>query len=629
MNDVTNDRVLFEEFELDRAHRRLYREGQPVQLYAKTFDLLDFLVENNGTIVSKEQILNRIWPDQFVEESNLSVQISALRKALGETKNEPRFLVTVPGVGYKFVADVHADAGELVIEPHTLERISVEEDTAGSTRELAAPRRSSRLLIFGLAGAGLLILTAFLGYRYFSAVPKISSLAVLPFENQDPNFEYLGDGLAESVIHSLSGSQDLRVMSRNSTFRFRGAQPDAKAIGSELNVDAILTGRIVTQGDNLSIRTELISAADNSVIWGEQFSRKFADVERLQSDIADAIAKRLRLRLAGVEADHSRPTRSVDPEAFRLTMLGRYHLNKLTDEGFRKGRDHLQMAIELDPNYAPAHAGLADAYNRLSGWNAVPPHEGYPKARIEAERAIELDDRSADAHATLGLVKHFYDWDWPGAEKEFKRAIEINPGNAEVHQSYAYYLSTMGRFDDALAQMRQAIELDPLSLEKNAGIGEILYVRRDYDGAIASYNRTLEMEPNTGFLHWAIGNAYVRKGMYDEAIASYQKAIPLSGDSPDEPASLAVALALAGRRQEALAILEDLRSRSAKTYISPATVAVIYAALGDKDEAFAWLERAYERRDLLLVLLKVEPMYDRLRDDPRFTDLTRRVGFPQ
>lgn len=620
MNDVTNDRVRFAEFELDRAHRRLFREGQPVHLYAKAFDLLEFLVENNGTIVSKEQILNRIWPDQFVEESNLSVQISALRKALGETKHEPRFLVTVPGVGYKFVADVRSDDAER----QTPERIPI-----GGAEPADLPARSSRW-VWLLAGSGLVILAAFFGYRYFSAAPKqISSLAVLPFASHDPGFEYLSDGLAESVIHSLSGSPELRVMSRNSSFRFRGADSDAKAIGSELNVDAVLTGRIVTVGDNLSIRTELISAADNSVMWGEQFTRKFTDVERLEADIAEAIAERLRLRLAGVDPGRTGSPTSVDPEVYRLTLLGRYHLNKLTDEGFSKGLDHFQKAIELDPNYAPAYAGLAEAYNRLSGWNAISPHEGYPKARAAAEKALEIDDRLAEAHATLGLVKHFYDWDWPGAEKEFARAVAINPNSADAHLYLSYYLSTMGRFDESMQSMRRAQQLDPLSLDKTAGIGEILYLRREYDQAIEQYRKALELEPNSGFAHWAIGNAYVQKGMLNEAIAAYQKAIPLSGDSPDEPASLANAYALSGKRQEALRILDDLKRRSSERYISPATIAVIYGGLGDKDEAFAWLERAYERRDLLLVLLKVEPMFDRLRDDPRFTNLTRRVGFPQ
>jgi DNA-binding winged helix-turn-helix (wHTH) protein/TolB-like protein/Tfp pilus assembly protein PilF len=636
MNGSDNHRVAFAEFELDRAHRRLYRDGETVPLYSKAFDLLVFLIEHNGDVVQKSEILDMVWADQFVEEANLSVQISALRKALGETTYEPRFLITVPGVGYKFVADVKkADAvdDEIVIEKHRIERYTVTADTDGveglAIKELPAGRARRRSWILGLSAVALIAALGAAGYFYYSAQkPRIASVAVLPFEYQDrdPNSEYLSEGLAESVIHSLSSSPDLRVMSRNSAFRFRGPEPDVRAIGRELNVDAILTGRIVTLGENLSIRAELISATDNSVVWGEQFTRKFEDVERLQADIADSIAQRLRLRLADDGSTHSERGKNVDPEAYRLTLLGRYYLNKLTDEGFRKGLDQFQKAIERDPNYAPAHAGLAQAYNRLSGFNAIPPYEGFPKARAEAEKALELDDRLADAHATLGSVKLSYDWDWAGSEKEFNRAIEISPNDADARQQYSYHLASLGRFDEALVQMKHALELDPLSLEKYAGVGEILYLRRDYDGAIQQYNKSLEMESNSGFLHWAIGNVYVRKGMYEEAIAEYRKSIPLSGDSPDEPASLAYALAVSGRREEAQAILKQLEENYPKRYVSPSTLAIICAGLGDDDRAFDWLEKAYERRDLLLILLKVEPMFDPLRDDPRFTDLARRVG---
>ena len=633
---MSNDRVRFAQFELDKGRRRLYRDGEQVQIYAKAFDLLEFLIGHNGDVVTKDEILSRVWPDQFVEEANLSVQISALRKALGETKNEPRFLVTVPGVGYKFVGDIHTGReSEVVSEGQMLERATVDVDIErAETPGTALPWNTTSSLskwLAVLAGVAVIAGIGYFAYRYFIAdTPRIASVAVLPFANQDdsPDTEYLSEGLADSVIHTLSAVPDLRVMSRNSSFRYRSDSTDAKVIGTELGVDSILNGRIATVGDSLSIRAELISTADNSVIWGEQFTRKFADVERFQADIAQAIAKQLRVRVSGLEARTSDSVRTVDPEVYRLTLLGRYHLNKLTDDGFWKGRDHFQKAVELDPEYAPAHAGLAEAYNRLSGWNAIPPHEGFPKARAEAERAIALDGQLSGAHGTLGMVKHFYDWDWPGAENEFKRAIEISANDADVRQYYSYHLSAVGRFDESLAMMKQALELDPLSLDKNAGIGEIYYLGRQYDKALEHYSRTLEMDAASGFLHWAIGNVYARKGMYADAIAAYEKSIPLSGDSPDERLSLANVLALSGKQQEARAILQDLEQRSSKQYISPAALAVPYAALGDKQQAFSLLEKAYERRDMLLVLLKADPMFDGLRDDPRFADLVRRVGLP-
>lgn len=636
MTDAKNDRILFAEFEFDRGRRKLYRDGERVQLYAKAFDLLGFLIENNGQVVTKDQILSRVWPDQFVEEANLSVQVSALRKGLGEKKDEPRFLVTVPGVGYKFAADLRTETSKPDIESSTpageLSEGELETSPSEPSPDDAWPAGRAVRIALTAAAAAAIILLAFLGYRYFyqASGKQIASLAVLPFVNQDndPKFEYLGDGLAESVIHSLSGSRELRVMSRNSAFRFRGSEADAREIGRELNVDAVLTGRITASGDNLSISAELISTSDNSVIWGEQFARASSDIARLQSDIARAISQRLKLRLSGGAARLD-DQQSTDPEVYRLTLLGRFHLNLLTDESFTKGRDYFQQAIEKDPTYAPAHAGLAEAYNRLSGWNAIPPNEGYPKARTAAEKALELDDQLVDAHATLGMVKFFYDWDWPGAEKEFKRAVEITPNNADARQAYSYYLSAMERFDESLAQMELSLKLDPLSLEKNAGIGEIAYLRRDYDRALERYTALLETNPNSGFLYWVTGNVHVQKGMYGPAIAAYQKAIPLSGDSPDEPASLAFAYALSGNRTEATRLAIDLELRSKKTYVSPASIAVIYSGLGDKDRAFEFLEKAYERRDLLLVLLKAEPMFDRLRDDQRFTDLMKRVGFTQ
>jgi tetratricopeptide (TPR) repeat protein len=309
--------------------------------------------------------------------------------------------------------------------------------------------------------------------------------------------------------------------------------------------------------------------------------------------------------------------------------MGRYHLNRLTDDGFLKGRDYFQKAIDKDPNYAAAYAGLADAYNRLSGFNAISPKDGYPKATAASLKALEIDDNLAEAHTSLGTVKFFYGWDWSGAEREFRRAIEINPGYSDAHQMYAYYLSAMGRADEALGEMKRARELDPISLEKLAGIGEMLYYQRRYDEAIEQYQKTLEMDPNSGFAHWAIGNAYVHKGMFDQAVAEYQKAIPLSGDSPDEPAMLGYAYALSGKSREARQIIDELQKRSQRSYISPTTIAVIHGGLGENDRAFEWLDKAYEGQDSLLILLKVEPMFDSIRNDPRFTELLRRVNLPQ
>ena len=634
MDSSDNHRILFAEFELDRQHRKLYRNGEAVALYAKALELLDFLIGRNGEVVSKNEILEKVWPDQFVEEANLSVQISALRKALGETKNEPRYLVTIPGVGYKFVADLRTDDdddGEIVIERRTIERVSMAEPD-DEPNQLTAGRGGSRRWIYALAGVGLAALLIFVFYKIAYDAPKkqITSLAVLPFVNEkdDPSLEYLNEGLAESVIDSLSGVSDLRVISRNSAFRFRGNEPDAKAIGNELNVLAILTGRITTIGDDLSIRAELTSTEDNSVIWGESFTRKLDDAARLQSDIARSISDKLRLKLSNATEDRLKTAQTNNPEAYQLFLHGRYHLNKFTDDGFLKGRDYFQQAIDKDPNYALAWAGLAEAYNRLCGYNAMPSSECFPKSRVASEKAIELDPNLADAYATLASVKHFYDWDWAGAEKNFKRAIEVDPNNSQSHQLYSYHLTSMGRFDESLTEMRLAQQLDPLSVEKSIGVAEIVYFQKRYDEALVFANKTLELDRNAGFVHWIIGNIYLQKGLVDDAIAQYEKSIPLSGDSPDERASLAYAYALAGRKDEARRIQADLKQRSTSgKFISPCVLAIVHAGLDEKDEAFKEFERAYNGRDFMLTLLKVEPTYDRLRDDPRYADLMRRVGF--
>jgi DNA-binding winged helix-turn-helix (wHTH) protein/TolB-like protein/Tfp pilus assembly protein PilF len=631
MESSGNYRIVFGEFELDRAHRRLYRDGDTVALYAKAFELLDFLVRRNGEVVSKDELLANVWPDQFVEEANLSVQISALRKALGETKNEPRFLVTVPGVGYKFTAEIKARnvEGEIAIERPTIERMSTVEpdDEPG---QLPGARSGRLLWMYAVAGLGLTALLVFVLFRVYDAPKKqIGSLAVLPFvnEKEDSSLEYLNQGLAESVIDSLSGGSSLRIMSRNSAFRFKGNEPDAKSIGNELNVDAILTGRITTIGDDLSVRAELISTDDNSVIWVETFTRKLTDAAGLQSDIARSISDKLRLKLSNAIENRLKTTQTNNADAYRLFLQGRYHLNKFTDDGSFKGRDYFQQAIDKDPNYALAWAGLAEAYNRLCGYNAMRSSECFPKSRIAAEKAIELGPQLADAYATLGSVKHFYDWDWDGAEKNFQRAIEIDSNNSQAYQLYSYHLTGMGRFDESLHMMRKAHELDPLSVEKSIGIAEILYFQKRYDEALAGANNTLALDKNAGFVHWIIGNTYLQQGRLADAIAQYEKSIPLSGESPDERASLAYTYAIAGRKDDARRILKDLNQRSSQQFISPCILAIVHAGLDEKDEAFAYLERGYSERDFMMTLLKIEPTYDRLRDDPRYAELMRRVGF--
>ena len=461
--------------------------------------------------------------------------------------------------------------------------------------------------------------------------PEFQSIAVLPFKplvggSRD---EALEMGMADTLINKLSGMQEIIVRPINAVRKYAGLEQDAVAAGREQRVDVVLDGSIQRSADKIRVTVRLIKIADGSQLWTESFDEKFTDIFAVQDRVSEKVVGLLAVKLTGPEKSILAKRHTDDAEAYEFYLKGRYHLNRLTDDGFMKGREYFQRAIDKDSNYAMAYTGLADAYTRLSGYNALAPTAGFPKARAAATKALELDDKLAEAHTVLGSVNLFYDWDWAGAERELKRAIEINRSYADAHQMYAYHLSAMGRFDEALDEMSRAQELDPISLEKTAGIGEVLYYRREYDQAIEQYRKALEMDPNSGFVHWAVGRAYAEKGMYDQAIAAFQKSIPLSGDSPDEPASLAYVYARAGKRREARQIIEELQERSNRSYISPTVMAIIYGGLGESDQAFAWLNKAYDDRDALLVFLQVEPVFDGLRSDARFDQLLRRVGVPQ
>jgi len=614
-------KIYFSDYELDAHRRQLLKSDKPVALNAKAFDLLLFLTRNAGRAVSKDEILNSIWKDQFVEESNLAVQISAIRKALGDKTAEPRFLATIPGKGYQFVAEVSS------IKDDTVE--DIRDDTANV--EPAAPNLRRRSVIIAAAGVVLLFFASFVVIRFFSVSPTIKSIAVLPFVNQtgQPEPEYLSDGLAESVIFLLSRLPNLRVMSRDSSFRFREASIDAKSVGREIGVDAILTGRIFQFADTVSIRTELVSTEDNSIIWGEQFTRKLSDVEKLQVDIAQSITRELKIKLTAPDEQFLKRNQTDDHEAYQLYLLGRYHLNRLTDDGFLKGRDNFRRAIEKDPDYALAYAGLADSYNMLCGWGAMAPNEGYPLAKGAALRALELDETLAEAHTSLGIVKLFYDADWVGAEKDLTHAIEINPNYSIAYQSQSLVFTLQGRFDEAKLSLERSRELDPRSMLNLVMTGTVFYFQRRPSQAIGLYRQAVEMDPNSGLAHWSLGNAYLLSNRDNEAIAEYQKAIPLSGDSPDEPASLAFAYAVGGNQDEARITLDGLKRRTSGSYVPPSLIASIYGALGEKDKAFDLLEQGFRERDSVLVYLKVDPMFDPLRSDPRFPVLQKRIGlFP-
>jgi len=462
------------------------------------------------------------------------------------------------------------------------------------------------------------------------SVTPIKSIAVLPFKPlvADRRDEALELGMADTLISKLSNIKQVTVRPLSAVRKYANLDQDAAAAGREQNVDAVLDGNIQRSGEKVRVTVRFVRVTDGHEIWSEQFDESFTDIFAVQDSVSRKVTGVLAVALTGDEDKLLTKRHTSNVEAYQLYGLGRYHLTRLTDDGFRKGRDYFQQAINKDPNYALAHAGLADANNRLSGWNAVAPKEGFPAAKKAALKALEIDEGLAEAHTQLGVTKLLYDWDWMGAENEFKRAIEINPNNPDTRYLYGLYLSAMARFEEAVTEMKRAQELEPISLEKIAGIGDARYYQRHFDEAIAQYQKALEMDQNSGYAHWALGNVYLHKGMHEQAIAEYQKSIPLSGDSPDEPASLAYVYAISGKMQEARQILGDLQQRAKRSYVAPTMIASVYAALGEKDQAFAWLDKAYEERDFILIFLKVDPMFDRLRSDPRFATLLRRIGLP-
>jgi TolB-like protein/Flp pilus assembly protein TadD len=491
-----------------------------------------------------------------------------------------------------------------------------------------------KIAIAALILIALLVATGFwwLQHAKMSApAAALRSIAVLPFENASGNAdtEYLPDGMTETLISSLSQLPELNVKARASVFRYKGKGIEVSQIAKELNVQAILNGRVVQHGSELSLYIELVNAALDKVIWSQQYNRKQADVLTLQSEIARDVSSRLKTKLS--EADEARVTKvhTTNPEAYQLYLKRNYYTSKYTKDGFRKGIDFFNQAIAVDPNYALAHAGLAFNYITYEDW-FIPPNEAAPKAKDAARKALALDDTLAGAHLTLAMIAHWYDWDWATAEPEYKRAIELNPNDPRPHAYYSWFLAPMGRHDEALAEAKRGQQLDPVSPETNVFLGSVLVFSRQYDQAIEQLRSGLELDQTYWYAHYFLGRAYEQKGRMPEAIAEFQRALELEKDNAENWANLGHAYAVSGKKAEALKIIDHLKELSASNYIAPYNVAAIHAGLGDKDQAFAWLDRAYnERSSMLTLYLTNDPRMDSLRSDPRFAELVRRIGLPQ
>jgi TolB-like protein len=539
----------------------------------------------------------------------------------------------------------YQSASELRTDLKRLKRDTESGRTVGARHGVPLPRRwavVSGIAAFLLVAVGAVVLglnvgglrdrlMSLVGARHGVPTPKIESIAVLPLANLsgDPEQEYFADGMTEELITNLGKISALRVISRTSVMRYKKTEKPLPQIARELGVDGIVEGSVLRVGDRVRITAQLIQAEQERHLWAESYERDLRDVLALQSEVARAIANEIRLKLTPQEQTRLASARPVNPEAYRLCLLGRFHWNKRTEEGFKNAIDHFQRALEIDPGYAPAYAGLADSYICLSDRGFLPPKEAIPRGKAAAQKALEIDESLAEAHTSLALAYWEYDWDWPACEREYKRAIELNPNYATAHQWYALYLSAMKRHAEALAEAQRAQQLDPLSPIISVGVALYGYFyTRQYDEAIRRLRDTLSLFPDFAVAYFSLGGAYVASGTYQEAIVAYQKARSLSGASAAEVAALGQAYAKGGIRGYYLWELRRLREESKHRYVRAVAFAYLFAGLGEKDQAFSYLEKAYEDRDYQLNLLQISPRFDPLRSDPRFQDLLQRMNFP-
>lgn len=613
-------------------------EGESIikSLHMVVYEPAPPLVELNPTAPAElQRIVRRCLakdPDERYQSiKEVAIELKGLRRELAEGVGVN---TTVPPTRS---ADLTSAANSSLGETHSQTEASTSLSGRASSAEyfLSAIKRHKVaaaivivLLIAGGVGLGL-----FLRARNTNEKSTISSIAVMPFVNTSGNqdVEYLSDGITDTLIAKLSQLPNLNVKARSSVFHYKGKDADAKTVGRELNVQAVLNGRVQQRGDALTLTLELVNTQTENVIWSEQYTRRQADLISLQSEIARDVVTKLRSKLSGADEQKLAKTYTNNPEAYRLYLKGTFYLSRRTAADMKRGLEYFQQAIDLDPNYAPAHVGVADSYSRFAVFGLIPTSEGYPRAKAAALRALEIDPTLADAHATLADVAANYDWDWATAEREYKRAIELNPNGAGGHASYGlHYLIPMRRFDEAVQELKRAQELEPLSLSINASFGAALTSARRYDEAITQLQKTVELDPNFVLTRWRLTFAYSIAGRHAEAIAEAKKGLEIS-NAPWSKSMLAGAYARAGDREGALKLIEEL-----KQVTPPNNTAFMigraYAELGEKDQAFEWLNKAYEQKDWMLPKIHVEPWIegklwkDNIGPDPRMADLVRRMG---
>src|ERR1700677_2027520 len=635
-----NSVMRFGTFEVSLQSGEVRKGGLRIRVQQQPMKLLEILLEHPGEVVTREELRRRVWSSESFGDFDqaLNIAIGKLRSALGDSAESPRFIETLPKRGYRFIADV--SVVDIEARPKRQEPLAGDLPATDLGHKIqgiglaVAPQRRllpTRWIIVALALVLSLAILSVWRFRSHTPAPTgIRSLAVLPLDNLsgEASQNYFADGMTDELITDLAQISALRVISRTSVMVYKGARKPLPEIARELNVDAVVEGTVLRAGDQVRITAQLIDASTDKHIWSQSYEGELRDTLALQDRVARSIAEQIKISLTPREQAALKSATAVNPEAYESYLKGRYFWDKRTADGLKVALAYFNQAIEEDPNYAQAYSGLADTYALLGDWQyaVMTPAEAYPKAKAAALKAVELDSSLGEAHNSLAFALDGFDWNLDSGGKEFRRAIDLNPGYATAHHWYAWHLALLGRFDEALAEMKKAESVDPLSLIINADVAELLVLAHSYDESMRQSRKTIEMDPNFAMAHNQLGQAYLQQHMYKEAIAELQKAVQLSAGSPTCIANLARAYALSGQRNAAVKLLSDLKTSSTPGYSHASEIAVIYVSLGDTDEAMNWLEKGYAERFNPGVLIR--PGFDPLRSDPRFQSLVHRVGLP-
>src|SRR6202140_2464998 len=641
-----NSVVRFGTYEVSLQLGEVRKAGLRIRVQQQPMKLLEILLEHPGEVVTREELRGRVWPNESFGDFDqaLNIAIGKLRSALEDSAENPRFIETLPKRGYRFIA--HVSVLDLDARPKRPE--SVAGDLPGPQEKKIEPGRTlqraglavapqlrlwpTRRVIVALALVlSLSILSVWLFRSRGPAPAGIRSIAVLPLENLsgDASQNYFAEGMTDELITDLAQISALRVISRTSVMVYKGARKPLPQIARELNVDAVVEGTVLRSGDQVRITAQLIEASTDKHLWSQSYEGELRDTLALQNRVASAIADQIRINLTPQEQATLKTARAFNPEAYQSYLKGRYFWNKRTADGLKAALAYFNQAIEEDPKYARAYSGLADTYALMGDWQyaVITPKEALPKAKAAAIKALELDSSLSEAHTSLGYSLRAFDWDFDSAGKEFRRAIEINPGYATAHHWNAMNLGLLGRPKEALVEMRKAENLDPLSLIINADLAEFLLLTHSYDESVKQGRKIIEMDSTFAIGHKQLGDAYLLKQMDKEAVAELQESVRLSGGSPICIADLARAYVASGKMNEAMKLLSDLKKSSNVSFTNAPQIAMIYASMGDNDQAMHWLERAYEERFNPSILLRSG--FDPLRSDPRFEELMRRIGLPE